>query len=202
MVSHAVPFLSLNAKNSPLEIEELKYPIGKYETPDTIDDEVFSGWVDTLEKVPERLKKLVGNLSYDKLELNYRPGSWNIKQVVHHMADSHMNGFIRMKWTLTEDNPEIKVYDQVAWAETEDAGSEEIMESIEILEGLHNRMVLLLRSLNENQRKRTFRDPRQPDKEFSLEHMVGMYVWHSRHHLAHIKQAIEKEGEFTPESSS
>lgn len=184
-----------------MDIEELMYPVGKYQAPDEIDDATYTSWVDSLEKVPEQLMELVSNLSYDKLELSYRPGSWNIKQVVHHLADSHMNGFIRMKWAITEDNPTIKTYDQPTWAETADASSEEIMESIKILEGLHQRMVILLRSLDKSQRKRTCLDSKRKNPELSLEFMAGMYEWHSRHHLAHIKQAIEKEGEFTPENT-
>lgn len=184
-----------------MDIEVLKYPTGKYEAPSEITEDIFEKWIDTLESLPEKLKKLVGNLSYDELELQYRPDSWTIKQVVHHLADSHMNSFIRFKWILTEDKPTIKTYNEVEWAETADATNEEIMQSTEILEGLHNRLVMLLKSLRPDQRKRTFIHP-EYSKEISLEWMVGLYAWHARHHLAHIKQAIELEGEFTPEKVS
>lgn len=181
-----------------MDIDKLKYPVGKYEVPAEITDDIFSQWIETLAVLPEHLKKLVGNLSYDELEQQYRPASWSIKQVVHHLADSHMNSFIRFKWILTEDKPTIKTYNEVEWAETIDAANEEILESIDILQGVHNRLVMLLKSLRPDQRKRTFIHP-EYGKELSLEWMVGLYAWHSRHHLAHIKRAIELEGEFTPE---
>ncbi|MEQ9468668.1 MAG: putative metal-dependent hydrolase [Ekhidna sp.] len=181
-----------------MDIEILKYPVGKYIAPAEIMDDTFNGWIGTLETFPEKLKKLVGNLSYDELELTYRPGGWNVKQVVHHLADSHMNSFIRFKLVLTEDNPTIKPYNEAAWARTPDADNEDINESIEILEGLHNRWVVLMKSLKPEDKKRTYFHP-EHNKEFTLEWMLGLYDWHCRHHLAHIKQAIELQGEFTPE---
>lgn len=195
----AVQCLSLSEENNlAVDIEVLKYPLGEYKAPEEITEEVFNEWVETLASLPEKLKKLVGNLSYDELELQYRPGSWNIKQVVHHLADSHMNSFLRFKWILTEDKPTIKTYNEGEWAKTADATNEEIMESTDILEGLHNRLIILLKSLRPDQKKRTFIHP-EYGKELALEWLVGLYAWHSRHHLAHIKQAIEHEGEFTPE---
>ncbi|MEO9872564.1 YfiT family bacillithiol transferase [Ekhidna sp.] len=181
-----------------MDLELLKYPVGKYEAPSEISEDIFNEWIEVLERLPEKVKKLVGNLSYEDLELQYRPGSWNIKQVVHHLADSHINSFIRFKWILTEENPTIKTYNESEWAKTPDADNEEIMESINILEGLHNRMVMMLKSLKEEQKKRTFIHP-EYNKQFTLEWMLGLYAWHSNHHVAHIKQAIEMEGEFTPE---
>lgn len=199
MANLAALCLSLNEKNNqPVDIELLKYPAGKYTAPTEITEDIFNEWIKTLETLPEKLKKLVGNLSYDELELQYRPGSWNIKQVVHHLADSHMNSFVRFKLVMTEENPTIKTYDESAWAKTADADNEEIMESIDILEGLHNRWVILLKSLKPEHKKRTFIHP-EYDAQLTLEWMLGLYDWHCRHHLAHIKQAIEKEGEFTPE---
>ena len=180
-----------------MNIEILKYPVGKYQAPSEITEDTFKQWIDTLETLHEKLKKLVGNLSYNELKLQYRPGSWNVKQIVHHLADSHMNSFIRFKLVLTEDKPIIKTCNEVEWAKTADANNEEIMESIEILKGLHNRLVMLLKSLRQDQKKRTFIHP-EYNKEFSLEWMVGLYAWHFRHHLAHIKQAVEMEGEFRP----
>ncbi|WP_424963128.1 YfiT family bacillithiol transferase [Ekhidna sp.] len=181
-----------------MDLEALKYPVGKYESPAEITEEIFNQWIITIESLPEKLKKLVVNLSYDELELQYRPGSWNVKQIVHHLADSHMNSFIRFKLILTEDNPTIKTYDETAWAKTADADNEEITESIDILQGLHKRWVMLLHSLKDEHKKRTFYHP-EYEKQLTLEWMLGLYDWHCRHHLAHIKQAIELQGEFTPE---
>lgn len=178
-----------------MDIETLKYPVGTYEAPTEITDEIIDQWIETLENLPEKLKKLVGNLSYDELELQYRPGSWSVKQVVHHIADSHMNSFVRFKWILTEDKPTIKTYNEVEWAKTADAGNEEIILSTGILEGIHGRLVMLLKSLRPDQKKRTFIHP-EYGKEFSLEWMIGLYAWHTKHHLAHIKQAIDLDGKF------
>ncbi|WP_420316704.1 YfiT family bacillithiol transferase [Ekhidna sp.] len=199
MANLAVQFLSLSEKNNlSVDIDILKYPVGKYETPAEITEEIFNQWIETIQNLPERVKKMVNNLSYDELELQYRPGGWNIKQVVHHLADSHMNSFIRFKLILTEDTPTIKPYDEAAWAKTADADNEDIMESIDILEGLHKRWVTLLNSLKSEQKKRTFFHP-EYNREFTLEWMAGLYDWHCKHHVAHIKQAIDLEGEFTPE---
>ncbi|MEO9483454.1 MAG: YfiT family bacillithiol transferase [Ekhidna sp.] len=181
-----------------MDIEVLKYPLGKYDSPQEITSEILSEWIASLETLPDNLKKLVGNLSYDELEMQYRPGSWNIKQIVHHLADSHMNSFIRFKWILTEDKPTVKTYNEEEWAKTIDATNEEIKESTHILEGLHSRLIMLLKELRPDQLKRTFIHP-EYGKEFTLEWMIGLYAWHSRHHLAHIKQAIALDGEFTPE---
>ncbi len=181
-----------------MDIESLKFPIGKYEAPAEITQEVFEQFVSTLETLPEKLKQLVGNLSYNELELNYRPGGWTVKQVVHHLADSHMNCFVRFKLIVTEDNPTIRPYDQDEWAKTIDANNDDIMDSLEILEGIHKRLTLLLKSLTEEQKQRIFNHP-EYNRQLTLAWMTGLYDWHCRHHLAHIKQAIELEGKFAKE---
>lgn len=181
-----------------MDIEVLKYPVGKYDAPGEITDDQVNQWIQTLEALPDQLKKIVGNLSYDELELQYRPASWNIKQLVHHLADSHMNSFVRFKLIVTEDTPTIRPYNEKEWARTADANNEDIMDSIEILEGMHRRWVLLLKSLSPEDRKRTFFHP-EYEGPLTLEWMIGLYDWHSRHHLAHIKQAIELDGKFVPE---
>ena len=181
-----------------MDIESLKFPIGKYEASSNNSEETFEQYVSTLQTLPDKLKQLVGNLSYNELELNYRPGGWTIKQVVHHLADSHMNCFIRFKLIVTEDNPTIRPYDQDEWAKTEDANNDDIMDSLEILEGVHKRLTALLKSLTEEQKQRTFIHP-EYDNQLTLEWMAGLYDWHCRHHLAHIKQAIELEGKFEPQ---
>ena len=178
-----------------MEIESLKFPIGKYEAPSEITEEIHDQWVSTLETLPEKLKQLVGNLSYSELEFHYRPGGWNIKQVVHHLADSHVNSYIRFKLIVTEDTPTIRPYDQDEWAKTADANNDEIMDSIEILEGIHKRLTTLIKSLSPEQKQRTFIHP-EYEGELTLSWMIGLYDWHSRHHLEHIKQAIKLEGEF------
>jgi len=199
MESRVAQFLSLNKENKlTMDLESLKYPVGKYEAPTVIDDEIFAQWISTIEALPDKIKELVANLSYTELDLHYRPGGWTIKQVVHHLADSHMNSFIRFKLMMTEDNPTIRPYDEKEWAETADANNEEITDSLEILEGLHKRWATLLKSINPKDRKRPFIHP-EYDHPLALDWMLGNYDWHCRHHLGHIQQAIKLEGKFTTE---
>ena len=178
-----------------MDLEQLKYPVGKYRYPAEADDQTISGWVTVIEKLPESMRALVENLSYDSLDWIYRPGGWTIKQVVHHVADSHMNSFIRFKLAMTEDNPTIRPYMEGDWAQLADGDNFEIQHSLDILEGLHARMVLLFNSMSDEDWNRIFFHP-EYDKSLTLKWMLGLYAWHSDHHLAHIKQAIEKEGDF------
>lgn len=177
-----------------MDLEALKFPIGKYQAVE-VSDQVFEKWTATIEDFPDKVKNYISNLSYDDLGLQYRPGGWNIKQVIHHLADSHMNSFIRFKLILTEDNPTIKPYDEKKWAKTTDANNEEIGDSLEILEGLHKRWAKLLKSINIADRKRTYIHL-EYNTQFTLEWMLGLYDWHCRHHMTHIEQAIEKGGKF------
>lgn len=179
-----------------MDLEELKFPIGKYQPPSEINEDLISDWISVLEKLPSDLRGLVETLSYEDLDLVYRPQGWAIKQVVHHIADSHMNSFIRFKLIMTEEKPTIRPYNQAEWAKMDDANNPEVATSLGILEGVHARLVTLLKGLSPSDWDRTFIHP-EHDDELSLDWMIGLYAWHSQHHLAHIKQAIEKEGDFT-----
>lgn len=179
-----------------MNLEELKFPIGKYEPPLEIDQATVSEWISVLEKLPAELRETVENLSYEHLDSIYRPNGWAVKQVVHHLADSHMNSFIRFKLIRTEEKPTIRPYSQDGWALTPDANNSEIATSLNILDGVHVRLVTLLSDLHPDDWNRTFVHP-EHEKEPTLGWMIGLYAWHSKHHLAHIKQAIEKEGDFT-----
>lgn len=174
-----------------MDLEKLRYPIGQYEYA-TPSEEQWEKWIETIESLPEKLKKMVGNLSFDDLESTYRPDGWNIKQIVHHLADSHMNSFIRFKLVLTEENPTIKPYDEAEWAKTEDASSEDVADSLDLLEGLHKRWTTLLRSITPEDHRRQYIHP-EYSSQYNLEWMLGLYDWHCRHHLAHIKLAIESD---------
>lgn len=171
--------------------DELRYPVGRYDYTQP-DDEGWEQWISTIEQLPEELRKIVSNLSFEDLESTYRPEGWNVKQIVHHLADSHMNSFIRFKLVLTEDNPTIRPYNEAAWAKTEDASSEDVADSLDLLDGLHKRWTTLLRSITPEDRQRLFTHP-EYGNTYSLEWMLGLYDWHCRHHLAHIRQAVEKE---------
>jgi len=176
-------------------LEKLKFPTGKFKKPDSITENDLKNWITTIENFPSRIKKLTSTLSFEELNWVYRPKGWNIKQVVHHCADSHMNSFIRFKLALTEDVPAIKPYEEQLWAEIADGNSNDILPSIQILEGVHTRWVLLLKSLGLTELKRQFFHPANL-KTASLEETIGVYAWHCNHHLVHIEQALLHKGQF------
>ncbi|MEQ9405462.1 MAG: putative metal-dependent hydrolase [Cyclobacteriaceae bacterium] len=179
-----------------MDLEKLKYPVDRYKAPAEITKEQIEEWITILEGVPAKLRDLVENLSYDSLDWIYRPKGWTIKQVVHHLADSHMNSFIRFKLIMTEETPTVRPYEQTAWAEMPDANDPHVGSSLSILDGIHERLTILLKDLISDDWNRTFIHP-EYEGELKLSWLIGLYAWHSRHHLAHIQQAIEKEGDFT-----
>ena len=129
------------------ELEKLRYPIGKFSAPDQISDEQLKEWIDALDHYPSRLRKLVERLTEQQLETPYRPSGWTVRQLVHHISDSHHNSYIRFKWALTEDTPVIKVYDEKKWAELHDTRSSPIELSLKHLEAVHAKLVNLRRTI-------------------------------------------------------
>jgi DinB superfamily len=178
-----------------LNLETLKFPIGKFIKPEIISNNDVLTWIEIIDLFPEKLKKATINLSKQELNYKYRPDGWSIKQVVHHCADSHMNSFMRFKLALTEQNPIIKPYNEAAWAKLNDGNSYDIFPSLQIIEGLHKRWVLLLLNLKKEKLTRQFTNP-ESHKTYTLEQAIGLYAWHCNHHLAHVKQALEHEGKF------
>ena len=178
-----------------LDIEKLKFPIGKCPKIDDVSTNDLETWIAIIESFPSKLKNLTSNLSVEELNWIYRPKGWSIKQVVHHCADSHINSLIRFKLALTEDVPTIKPYEEQLWAELSDGNSNDISSSIQIIEGVHARWVLLLKSLGGKELKRQFFHPANL-KISSLEETIGVYAWHCNHHLAHIEQALLHKGQF------
>lgn len=168
-----------------------RYPIGKFEQPETITPEERLNAIATLAELPEDLRNAVEGLSSGQLNTPYREGGWTVRQLVHHIADSHMNAFIRVRLALTEDWPTIKPYDQAAWAKLHDSVAP-IEWSLELIESLHARWVMLLQSFTEEQWKRGYRHPESGDT--ALEVATLIYAWHSRHHVAHITHLRTKEG--------
>ncbi|MFD1770921.1 YfiT family bacillithiol transferase [Sphingobacterium suaedae] len=168
-------------------LDNYRYPIGQFEPPPVLDGQQLAVWVDDIEKFPFRLNKEVANLGKKVWHQTYRPGGWTILQLVHHCADSHMNSFIRFKLALTEDVPTIKTYVEDRWANLPDATTEPA-HSLRILEGLHRRWGVLLRSLTAEDRRRTFIHP-ETNRRISIEENIGIYAWHGNHHLAHIRLA-------------
>jgi hypothetical protein len=176
-------------------LEKLKYPIGKCPKIDTVSESELATWIEILETFPSKINILTSILTVEELNWIYRPKGWKIKQVVHHCADSHMNSFIRFKLALTEEVPTIKPYEEQLWAELADGISNDIVPSLLIIENVHKRWVLLLKSLGSTELKRQFFHPANL-KISSIEETVGVYAWHCNHHLAHIEQALSHKGQF------
>jgi uncharacterized damage-inducible protein DinB len=168
-----------------------RYPIGRFERPETISSEDRTNAIATLAELPEQLRNVVDGLGSAQLNTPYREGGWTVRQLVHHIADSHMNAFIRIRLALTEDWPTIKPYDQDAWATLHDSAAP-VEWSLELIESLHARWVMLLQSLTEEQWMRGYRHPESGD--VSVDVATLMYAWHSRHHVAHITHLRLGEG--------
>lgn len=182
-----------------MNLEELKYPIGPFRFPKEVSDEELKGFIKDIEDFPELLKKQVSELNKDKLSWPYRPGGWSIREVIHHCTDSHINSMLRFKKTLTEDEPSIPPYQEALWAELADDQESSVDNSLMLLEALHHKWVILLKSLDASQLKRAFVHE-EYQKKFNLEQMAALYSWHCRHHLAHVIQAIESNGAYLEKS--
>ena len=170
-------------------IENLKYPIGRFEIPKSIDPTSLKLWMEAITEFPKHLESLVLALNLEQLNLQYRPYGWTIKQVVHHCADSHMNAFIRFKLALTEDAPTIKPYHEDQWANLVDGTTDSIEDSLFILKGLHSKWSVLLKNCSAQDLVKEYIHP-EHGQRFKLTEAIGMYAWHGNHHLAHIKQAL------------
>lgn len=168
----------------------LKYPAGKFKAPLSYTDEDLHQWIDTIKAFPGKLRQAIIGLTEQQLDNTYRPGGWTLRQVVHHVADSHMNSLIRFKWALTEDNPTIKAYEEADWALLADYRMP-IEPSLKLIEGLHQRWGALLDSFTENEWAKAFVHP-QSGESIALKKAVALYAWHSEHHLAHITETVKK----------
>ncbi len=173
-------------------MESLRYPIGKY-IAQPFSVEQRSEWLLDIEVLPKALEYAITNLDAAQLEVPYRPGGWNSRQVVHHVADSHMNAFIRFKLGLTEDNPIIKPYDEQQWANLSDVQNIPINVSITLLYAVHIRMLDVLKNIKEDEWNRTVVHP-EHNMQMTLWYLLGMYAWHGKHHTAHINTLREREG--------
>lgn len=172
--------------------DDLKYPLGRYQPPAAISPSQRATWIDQMAELPGQLSKAVAGLEDAQLDTPYRPGGWTVRQVVHHLPDSHLNSYTRFRLALTENSPLIKPYEEAAWAQLTDARTAPIAPSLTLLEGLHARFVLLLRSLSDNDFARTFRHPELG--EIRLDWTLGLYAWHCLHHTAHINNLRTREG--------
>ena len=172
--------------------EELQYPIGRFQKPQTTDADQRIAWIEDLERFPAQLRAATGDLDAQQLDTPYRPGGWTVLQLIHHMADSHINGYVRFRLALTEPAPVIKAYNEKTWAELPDARTASMEISLSLVENVHARLVRLLRSMTEEDFMRTYRHPETG--ESSLGASLALYAWHSRHHLAHIENLKRRNG--------
>ena len=166
---------------------DLRYPIGRFvEDPEPTADKRTT-WIQQISEAPAALRAAVAGLDERQLGTPYRPGGWTVRQVVHHLPDSHMNAYTRFKLALTEDTPTIRPYDEAAWANVADTARTPIDVSLTLLEALHTRWVVLLRSLQADDFSRRLVHPERGT--ITLDSMLQLYAWHGRHHVAHITQS-------------
>jgi hypothetical protein len=169
-----------------------RYPIGKFHFEGSISEEQRNKFVDDIAQAPANLRKAVEGLSPAQLDTPYRDGGWTVRQVIHHVPDSHVNAYVRYKLALTEDEPTIKPYAEDCWAQLADTQATPVEVSLTMLDSLHDRWVRLLQSLQPPEWKRTFR---HPDLGLvSLEKNLALYAWHGRHHVAHVTSLRERNG--------
>ena len=171
---------------------DLRYPIGSFKLDGTPTDEQIKQAINEIAEAPAKLRAAVEGLTSEQIETPYRPGGWTVRQVVHHVPDSHLNSYCRFKLALTEDEPTIKAYHEDRWAELGDVRTAPIEVSLALLESLHERWVLLLTSLEPADFARTFRHP--DIGVVSLAQNACLYAWHGRHHVAHITSLRERMG--------
>jgi uncharacterized damage-inducible protein DinB len=171
------------------DLDKLRYPIGRFERlTQPLDRAARAHAIDDIEQAPARLRQLVAGLSDAQLELPYRPGGWTIRQVVHHVPDSHMNAYIRMKFAVTENTPAIKAYEEGVWAELPEAKTGPVSMSLDLLAALHRRWVAFLRPLPESDFQKAYMHPELG--RVTLDEAITLYAWHGRHHAAHVRQAL------------
>ena len=171
--------------------EDLRYPVGRFRPPAAGMPGIRGAHIETLRLLPEHLRAAVAGLNEAQLDTPYRDGGWTVRQLVHHVADSHMNAYVRFRLALTADSPTIVPYDEAAWAELEDSKAP-IEWSLSLIESLHARWVMMLQPLTAAQWQRAYRHP--TDGTITVELATLLYAWHSRHHVAHITQLRAAKG--------
>lgn len=171
---------------------DLRYPIGKLEMEPQLTAEARRDLIDQIEQAPARLRAAVEGLTPGQLDTPYRPEGWTVRQVAHHVPDSHLNAYVRFKLALTEDTPLIKTYEEAAWAKLPDTFSVPVEVSLVLLESVHRRWVAVLRSMSAADFERALRHP--DHGIINLNQLLGLYAWHGRHHVAHVTGLRERMG--------
>ncbi|ASW73658.1 hydrolase [Chryseobacterium piperi] len=174
-------------------LEQKKFPIGQFEKPNYICDIELDKYMKVIKIFPERLKDLIEDFTDDQLDTPYREGGWTVRQLINHIADSHINSFIRFKLALTEDNPTIKPYDEAKWAELQDSISMPVKPAMRMIKGTHQRWHVLLKTLTNKQFERTFHHP-ENNQDYDLRYYLAFYAWHCHHHFAHIENLKKEKG--------
>lgn len=170
--------------------EQLRFPIGKFQAPASYTQADLRGWIEQIKTLPGRLRQSVIGLTDEQLNTPYRPDGWTLKQVVHHIADSHMNSLMRFKLALTEENPTIKPYQEAEWALLPDYRLP-VESSLKMLEGIHQHMVALFETFTEKELNQTFHHP-ATNANVTLKNAIAIYAWHGDHHLAHITETARQ----------
>ncbi len=167
-------------------MENLRYPIGRFTAPEHYNHQTVRSAIEEIKSLPHRFEKMARSLSDVQLEEKYRPEGWTARQVIHHVADSHVNAYIRFKWTLTEEKPRIKAYNEAAWASLSDSRLGAIDPPLSFLHAIHGRWVQLLDLMDESDFAKQYQHP-DNDQYFPLWVVCSLYAWHGNHHLAHLE---------------
>jgi len=173
-------------------MDDLRYPVGRFEPPAEMGGVERERFIAEIEAVPAHLARALDGLEPDRLETPYREGGWTVRQVAHHLPDSHLNAYVRFRLALTEDEPTIKPYLEDRWAELPDSRTAPVEVSLRLLEALHRRWALTLRAIEADQWKRAFRHPERGP--MSLDRALALYAWHGRHHVAHVTSLRQRMG--------
>lgn len=172
--------------------DKLRYPTGPFSPKEQYTFEELQALIDKIAVFPSKLQQMVDSLTPQQLDIRYREGGWTLRQVIHHLSDSHLNAYIRLKWTLTEDKPTIKAYDEKHWAETAEV-KEDPQLSVALLTMLHAKWVRLLKAMGPEDFEKGYVHP-ENGKFYTLARQVALYAWHGEHHLGHLRLVTDKGG--------
>ncbi|HWJ13748.1 MAG TPA: bacillithiol transferase BstA [Gemmatimonadaceae bacterium] len=173
-------------------MEDLRYPVGRFQRPQSLEPKQRRAAIDTIAEAPTKLRAAVSGLTDAQLDTPYRPEGWTVRQVVHHVPDSHLNAYTRFKLALTEDTPTIKPYNEAAWATLEDSKTTPVATSLALLDAVHDRWIRILRAMSPSDFSRTLNHPE--NGIMNLDQMLALYEWHSRHHVAHVTTLRDRSG--------